>query len=70
MNDGTKKLPTAIPFKSVSKKIPPEELNDILLHVTPNTWAKQAYIKSWDSEGRTYKDTCKNFECMEIAEQV
>ena len=27
------------------KKIPPEELNDILLHAVPNGWAKQAYLQ-------------------------
>ena len=58
------------PGSSVSKKIAPEDLNDIILHTVPNMWAKQAYLQVWDLEGRTYKDTCEMFECMEIAEQV
>ena len=29
---------------STTKKIPPEELNEILLNAVPNGWAKQVYL--------------------------
>ena len=32
---------------STTNKIPPEELNKILLHAIPNGWAKQAYLQGW-----------------------
>ena len=47
-----------------------EELNDILLHAIPNSWAKQAYIQGWGFEERSYKETCNIFERMEIAEEI
>ena len=58
------------PGSRVSKKIPTEELNRIILNSVPNALEKQAYLRGWDFEGRIYKDTCKIFERMEIAEQV
>ena len=36
------------PGSSASKKMPPEELNEILLHAVPNSWAKQASLQVWD----------------------
>ena len=48
----------------------PEDLNKILLHAVPNSCAQQAYIKGWDFEGRSYKDTCDMFEHMEIVEAI
>ena len=47
-----------------------EELNKILLQSLSNEWTKQAYLQGWDLEVIIYKDTCKMFERMEIAEQV
>ena len=58
------------PGPSAIKKMIPEELNEILLHVVPNVWAKQAYLQGWDLEGSSYKDTCDMFERMDISEQV
>ena len=52
------------PVSSAADKMDPEELNKIILHVVPNSWAKQAYIQGWDFEGRSYKDTCDMFERM------
>ena len=48
---------TLFPISSVSKKMSPEELNDILLHTVPNVWAKQANLQGM----------CKH---MEITEKV
>ena len=46
------------PGLDVTKKMTHEELNRILLHAVPNEWGKQSYIKGWDSEMKTYKETC------------
>ena len=32
------------PISDATKKIPTEELNDILLHEVPNGWDEQAYL--------------------------
>ena len=32
------------PVSSAAKKMPPEELNGILLYAVPNIWGKQAYL--------------------------
>ena len=58
------------PGYSASKKMPPEELNQILLHAVPNGWEKQAYVKGLDFKMKRYKATCKLFERMEIAEKI
>ena len=57
------------PGSSSSKKMAPEELNDILLHAVPNAWAKQAYLQGRYFEGRIYNGICEIFEHMEIIEQ-
>ena len=36
------------PGSNAFKKMPPGELNKILLHVAPNGWGKQAYIQGWE----------------------
>ena len=36
------------PVYSADKKMPPEYLNDILLHTVPGVWSKQAYLQGWD----------------------
>ena len=36
------------PGFSAPKKMPPEELNEILLHAVPNDWAKHAFLQGWD----------------------
>ena len=61
--------PTLFPGSSVSKKMATEELNKILLQSLSNEWTKQAYLQGWDLEVIIYKDTCKMFERMEIAEK-
>ena len=58
------------PGSSSNKKIPPQELNKILLHAVPKSWAKQAYLQGWDFEMKSYKATCKLFEIIEVAEQI
>ena len=50
--------------------MPLGELNKILLHVFPNSWAKQAYIQGWGFEVKFYKDTCEMFKRMDIAETI
>ena len=48
----------------------PEELNNIILHAVPNSWAKKAYIQGWYFERRSYKETCDMFKRMEIVEAI
>ena len=57
------------PGSSVSNKMAPEELNEIILHAIFNEWAKQAYLQDSSFKGRTCNDTCKMFYRMVIAEQ-
>ena len=47
-----------------------DDLNEIILHIFPNGWAKQSYIKVWDFELKTYRETRAMFERMEVTEQV
>ena len=35
------------PVSDLTKKIPSEELNEILIHAVPNRWSKQSYIQGW-----------------------
>ena len=35
------------PGSDASKKMPPEELNEILLHAVSSGWSKQSYIQVW-----------------------
>ena len=58
------------PRSSISKKMAPEELNDILLRAILNAWAEQSYLQVWGFEGSTYKDTCEISERIEISEKV
>ena len=53
------------PGSSVAKKMNPEELNEILIHAVPNSWAQQSYIQEWDFEEQSYKETCNIFEHTE-----
>ena len=53
-----------LPGLSVAKKMDPEELNEVLLHAVPNSWAQQSHIQGWDFEERSYKETCDMFERM------
>ena len=55
------------PVSNASNKMPPEDLNAILLHVVLNGWANQAYIQVWGFEMKSYKATCKLFKIMEVA---
>ena len=55
---------------SAAKKIPPKELNNIILHAVPNSWTKKAYLQGWDFEGKSFKETCNICERMNVAEQV
>ena len=47
-----------------------EELNEILINAVPNVWENQSYLQGLYFKCKTYKDTCKIFERMEITEQV
>ena len=58
-----------LPELSEHKKMDLEKLNEILLHAIHNGWAKKSYLQRWDLEGKTYKETCKMFDQIEIAEQ-
>ena len=58
------------PGSSISKKMPPKDPNNILLHTVPNSWAKQAHIQRWYFEWDTYKARCDMFKGMEISEQI
>ena len=50
--------------------MPPEELNEILLHTVPTRWEKKAYLQGWDFEGKSYKETCGMIERTEMEEKV
>ena len=58
------------PGLDTTKKVTPEELNDILLHTISNGWAKQDYLKGCDFDMKTFRETCGMFKQIEIAEQV
>ena len=51
-----------------SKKIPPEELNKIILHTVTDGWAKQSCLQGWYFKMKIYKATCDIFERMEVME--
>ena len=55
---------------SASKKMPTEEIKEILLHVVPDGWAKQAYLQGLGFDMKSYKATCDLFKIMEVAEQL
>ena len=59
-----------LPGSSTAKKIPPEDLNEILLHSVPIRWANQAYAPCWYFETKSYRATCKIFNRMEVAEKI
>ena len=50
--------------------MPPEELNDILLHAVLNGWGKQAYLQGLYFEMKSYKTTCDIFKLMEVALKI
>ena len=58
------------PGTSSPKKIPTEELNEILLHAVTNGWEKQSYLQVWYFEMETLCETCAMFEQIEIYELV
>ena len=47
---------------SPSKKMDPEEVNDIIIHTVPNVWGEQAYLHEWKLEGMSYEETCEIIE--------
>ena len=51
-------------------KIGVTELNEILLNSMPTSWSKQAYVKGFDFECITSKNTVNMFECMEITDSI
>ena len=57
------------PGSGASKKIPPEELNETLLHVVPNVWANKSYIQGRDFEINNHRETCAMFEQIIISQQ-
>ena len=58
------------PVSSAAKKIPPEDINNILLHAVPNGWAKQAYLQGWEFDIKSYKAMCELFKRMEVAKKI
>ena len=46
------------------------ELNEILLHNTPNGWDKKDFIQGFDSETAAFNKSINMFECMEILEYI
>ena len=63
-------LVTIFPGSDATKNMLPEELNEILLRMVPNGWAKQSHLQVWDFQMKMFIETCTMFEIMEIAEQV
>ena len=59
-----------LPGYDSTRNIPLEEINEILLFVGPNGWAKQAYVHGWEFRMNTFRKTCAMFKQMEISEQV
>ena len=57
------------PVSSVAKMMPPEDLNEILLHALLNVWANQAYLQGLYFETKSYKATYELFERMEVTEK-
>ena len=41
-------LVTIFPGSDATKNMLPEELNEILLRMVPNGWAKQSHLQVWD----------------------
>ena len=39
---------TQLPGSSNAKKIPPKDLNKILVHTILNVWAKKYYLQGWE----------------------
>ena len=57
------------PGYSGAKKMPPEDLNEIMLHALQNGWENQAYLQVWAFDMKSYKATYKLFERMDVAEK-
>ena len=57
-----KKYISLLPGSSNAKKIDPEDLNEIVLHSVPKSWARQAYLQGWilRSEPTRTHATCLN----------
>ena len=53
-----------LPWYSATKKVPPEEINEIILHAVPNVWEKQAYLQGRIFEMKIYKAMWKISERM------
>ena len=53
-----------LPGSSEPKKMPPKELNGILLHAVPNGWSNEDYLQGWEFEGKSYKEIWEFFERM------
>ena len=53
-----------------SRKIPQEELNDILLHDVPHGCSKQAIMSGFDFESEPFCAALELFKVMEVAELI
>ena len=51
-------------------KIEDTELDKNILHLNPNGWDRQAYVKGFDFEAVTFKKYINIIECMEIDENI
>ena len=61
---------TLFPGSIEAKKMAPEDLNNILLHIIPNGREKQSYLQGWEFKRKTHKETYNMFNRMEITKQV
>ena len=48
-------FPPLFPGSEASKKMPPEELNKIILHAVPNGWSNQSYLQVRNFEMKTFR---------------
>ena len=66
LNNTTPKFPGS----DKSRKIPKEELKNILLQAVPHWWAKQAMMLGFDFESETFRSAPELLERTEIAEAI
>ena len=58
------------PESNTSNNMEEGEINEIILHTIPDSWAQTTYLQGWNFKSRGYWDTHEMFEHMETAEQV
>ena len=58
------------PGLDASKKMTPEDLNKIILHVFRNAWVKQSYLQGWGFEIKICRETFSVFQRIEISKTL